>query len=346
MNPLDIGSRQIGPGHPCFVIAEAGVNHNGNIALGRQLIEAAADAGADAIKFQTFKAERLATPGTRKADYQIRETGAKESQFEMLQKLELSMDAHLELLAHARGRGIEFLSTPFDDESADFLEELGVALFKVSSGDLTNHPFLAHLATKGRPIILSTGMSTLAEVAAAVAALPGASIALLQCVSNYPANPADTNLRAMRTMETRFNVPVGYSDHTLGNEVSLAAVSLGACIIEKHLTLDRTLPGPDHRASAEPAEFAALVRGIRIVESALGDGLKVPAPDEAPIAELARKSLAAALDIAAGTILSPGMIAAMRPGTGLPPTLHGQVVGKKARQPIPAGTLFTLEMLE
>jgi N-acetylneuraminate synthase len=346
MTSLEIGSRLVGPGHSCFVIAEAGVNHNGDISLAKQLIDAAADVGADAIKFQTFKAERLACPKADKAEYQIRETGAGESQVEMLRKLELSPEAHLNLLAHARSRSIEFLSTPFDEQSADFLEQLGVVLFKVSSGDLTNHPFLFHLATKGRPLILSTGMATLSEVETAIASLPQVPLALLQCVSNYPANPADSNLRAMRTMEKRFDVPVGYSDHTLGNEVSLAAVSLGACIIEKHLTLDRTLPGPDHRASASPDEFAALVRGIRIVETALGDGVKVPAPDEKPIAKLARKSLAAACDIAAGTILSTSVIAALRPGTGLPPSLRDRVVGKKARESIPAGTLLSMEMFE
>lgn len=347
-NMLDVAGRRIGPGHPCFVIAEAGVNHNGSLDLARQLIDAAAEAGADAVKFQTFQTEQLVTADAPKADYQQQATGAGESQFAMLKRLELGEAAHRELMAHAAARGLIFLSTPFDEPSADLLETLNLAAFKIPSGELTNLPFLAHLGRKGRPIILSTGMSTLAEVEAAVLALGGAAgnaLALLHCVSCYPTAPADVNLRAMETMRAKFGVPVGFSDHTLGSEIALAAVALGACITEKHLTLDRTLPGPDHAASLEPAEFAALMRGIRNVEAALGHGRKEPAPSEANTAAVARKSLVAARDLAAGEVLDAAAISIKRPGTGLAPARRSELLGRKTRVAIPAGALLTTEML-
>ena len=343
---FQIGPRRIGEGEPCFVIAEAGVNHNGDLALARQLIDAAAEAAADAIKFQTFRADRLVSVSAPKAEYQITATGAAESQHAMLRRLELDEAAHRDLQQHAADRGIVFLSTPFDEASANLLAALRIPAFKVSSGELTNLPFLAHLARHRMPIILSTGMATLDEVRAAVAALGDVPLALLQCVSNYPADPADTNLRAMLTMRAEFRVTVGYSDHTLGNEIAFAAVALGASIVEKHLTLDRTLPGPDHAASSEPAEFAALVRGIRRIESALGDGIKRPAANEANVASVARRSLVAARDIAPGEILSPAEIAALRPAGGLPPSAQSKLLGRRARAAIPAGTMFTLEMIE
>jgi N,N'-diacetyllegionaminate synthase len=344
--PLHLGSRRIGDGAPCFVIAEAGVNHNGDISLAHDLIRAAADAGADAVKFQTFRTDRLVTAHAPKAEYQEAATDPGESQRDMLRRLELDEAAHADLQEHAAERRLIFLSTPFDEASADLLAALHVPAFKVSSGELTNLPFLAHLARHRLPIILSTGMATLDEVRAAVASVGEVPLALLQCVSNYPAKPADTNLRAMQTMRAVFGVPVGYSDHTLGNEISYAAVALGACVIEKHLTLDRNLPGPDHAASSEPAEFAALVRGIRAVESALGDGLKRPAASEANVAAVARRSLVAARDIAAGEILGAAEIQALRPAGGLPPSAQDQLLGRRARAPIPAGTTFTLEMVE
>ncbi len=343
---FQIGPRRVGEGEPCFVIAEAGVNHNGDLALARQLIAAAAEAGADAIKFQTFRADRLVSATAPKADYQKAATGAAESQHAMLRRLELDEAAHRTLRQYAADRGIVFLSTPFDEASADFLAALRLPAFKVSSGELTNLPFLAHLAQHRMPIILSTGMTTLDEVRAAVAAIGDVPLALLQCVSNYPAQAADTNLRAMQTMRAEFGVTVGYSDHTLGNEVAFAAVALGASIVEKHLTLDRTLPGPDHAASSEAAEFAALVRGIRSIESALGDGIKRPAASEANVASVARRSLVAARDIAPGEILSPAEIDALRPAGGLPPSAQTKLLGRRTRTAIPAGTMFTLEMLE
>jgi len=345
---VEIAGRKIGVNRPCFIIAEAGVNHNGDLRTAMELIGAASQAGADAVKFQTFAADRLVTREAPKAEYQKQTTSAAESQYEMLRRLELSAEAHRELMDYCREKGVLFLSTPFDEESADLLEELGVAAYKVSSGDITNLTLLAHLARKNRPMIISTGMANLSEVESAVLAVQNAGnheFVLLHCVSSYPANPADANLRAMHTMRKAFNVPVGYSDHTSGIEVALAAVALGACVIEKHLTLNTSLPGPDHQASLEPNEFARMVKGVRIIEAALGTGRKEPTFSEANTSAVARKSLVAARDITAGTELTEEMIAIMRPGTGLPPAMRPELLGRVARTDIPAGTLLGLEML-
>lgn len=348
MTTVTIGGRLVGDGQPCLVIAEAGVNHNGDAALAHQLIDAAAKAGADAVKFQTFSADRLVTRSAPKADYQRETTGAAESQHEMLRKLELSPALHAELFEHCRQAGIMFLSTPFDAASADLLDGLGVPAFKVSSGELTNVPLLRHLAAKGRPIIMSTGMANLREVQAAVGTLKGAGatqIALLHCVSEYPARPVHVNLRAMATMAAATALPIGYSDHTTGIEVSLAAAALGAAIVEKHLTMGCDLPGPDHRCSAEPDELARLVRGIRVVEAALGHGRKEPAPGELAIARVARRSLVASQPLGAGTILTADLIAVMRPGTGLPPDRLPELLGRRLKVAVDAGTLLTMELL-
>lgn len=345
---IDIADRKVGSGQPCFIVAEAGVNHNGSLETAHRLVDVAVEAGADAVKFQTFKAERVVTLDAPKADYQLQTTGSDESQFAMLRRLELSPEAHRKLMDQCRQQGILFMSTPFDEESADFLADLGVTVFKIPSGEITNLPFLAHVARKGRPMIISTGMSNLGEVETAVRTIEEAGnqdLVLLHCVSNYPADPADVNLRAMHTMATAFNVPVGYSDHTPGIEVAIAAVALGACVIEKHFTLDCMLPGPDHRASLEPNGLAALVRGIRIVEAALGHGRKEPAASEANTAAITRKSLVAARDIPAGTTLTAELIAIKRPGAGLPPAMRPYLIGRTVRMTIPAGALLTLEML-
>ena len=344
---VEISGRRVGPGEPCFIIGEAGVNHNGSVELARKLVEVAAESGTDAVKFQSFKSDKLVTATAPKAAYQAEQSNQDESQFEMLRKLELSVDAQRELQELCRQRQILFLSTPFEEESADFLDQLGIGAFKIPSGEVTNLPFLAHVGRKKKPIILSTGMSTLAEVAAAVHTIRetgNAQIVLLQCTSNYPADPADANLRAMNVMAQEFNVPVGYSDHTTGHEVALAAVALGACAIEKHFTLDHTLPGPDHKISLEPKELREFVRAVRTVESALGTGEKKPAGSEADIAAVARKSLVSACDIPANSIITLEMIAARRPGTGLSPALHDQLVGRKTRVSIPADTVLTLDM--
>lgn len=327
---IDIGRRKIGPGQPCFIIAEAGVNHNGDLDLARRLVRAAARAGADAVKFQTFQAEQLVSVDAPKAKYQLATTDAEESQLAMLKRLELSPDAHAELKSLSERLGICFLSSPFDETSADYLEELGVAAFKVPSGEIVNLPYLRHLAHKGKPLIVSTGMATMDEVSSAVEAIRQSGnppVVLLHCVSDYPADPAEANLRAMVTLGNTFHLPVGYSDHVPGNEVALAAVAMGACVVEKHFTLDRALPGPDHTASVEPDELAALVRGIRTVESALGDGVKRPSASEISTAEAARKSIVAARDLPAGTVLSADMLTFKRPGTGLPPIRLSELLG-------------------
>jgi N-acetylneuraminate synthase len=336
----------VGSGHPVFVIGEAGVNHNGDLDLAHDLVEVAARAGADAVKFQTFKAERTVTPDAPKAEYQKQTTEAAESHYEMLRRLELSPESHRDLMAHCRKKGILFISTPFDEASADLLDSLDVPAFKVGSGEITNWPFLEYIARKGKPVILSTGMSYLSEVDEAVRVIRRAGcdqLILLHCVSNYPANPAHVNLRAMQTLAKAFQVPVGYSDHTLGIEIALAAVALGACAVEKHFTLDRNLPGPDHRASLEPEELQALVAGIRTVEQALGCGEKVPAPCEAENRLIARRSLTAALDIPAGTMLGRQLLVAKRPGTGLSPALLPLILGRKLRRDLAANELIRLE---
>jgi N,N'-diacetyllegionaminate synthase len=344
MTTISFAGHTIGDGRPCFVVAEAGVNHNGDLALAHRLIDIAADARADAVKFQTFKAARLASAHAEKADYQRRGT-SEGSQLEMLQALELSESAHRELKAHAEERGILFLSTPFDEEAADFLEGLGVALFKIPSGELTNLSFLAHVAKKGRPMLVSTGMATMREVAEAVDVIAPVPSVLLHCVSRYPAPSEDVNLRAMHTMATAFGLPVGYSDHTLGIEVAIAAVARGAVVIEKHFTSDRALAGPDHAASLEPHELSELIRSIRSVEQALGDGRKRPTAGEAAIARVARKSLVYARALSKGHRLMPGDVVLRRPGTGLPPGAKESVVGRMLARDVDEGDLVALEGL-
>ena len=346
---IKIARRKISHRHPCFVIAEAGVNHNGDVELAKRLVDVATEAGADAVKFQTFKAERVVSATAPKAEYQLQTTDAAESQLDMLRRLELSPEAHRELQAYCQERGVLFMSTPFDEESADLLDELGVPVFKIGSGEITNCPFLEYVARKGKPIILSTGMSYLSEVDEAVRVIHDAGcdqLVLLHCVSNYPADPADANLRAMQTMATAFQVPVGFSDHTPGIEVALAAVALGACVIEKHFTLDKDLPGPDHRASLEPHGLQALVTGIRTVELALGSGAKRPAQSEADNRLIVRRSLAAAFDIPEGAVLRSDMLRALRPASGISPALVEHVVGRRVRRSLMSGQLITWSDLE
>ena len=349
MQQVHIGDKLIGDGLPVFVIAEIGVNHNGDLSMARSLVDVAVSAGADAVKFQTFQADRVVTAEAVKAEYQLQTTSRAESQLDMLRRLELSTEAHRELQAYCAERNIVFLSTPFDETAADFLNELDVPAFKISSGDLTNSPLLQHIALKGKPVILSTGMSTIEEVIEAISVLRNSgceNVILLHCVSNYPADPAEVNLRAMQTMRTAFDVPVGFSDHTEGVEVALAAVALGACVVEKHFTLDRSLPGPDHRASLEPAGLRTLIQGIRKVEKALGNGKKLPTTSELDTAKMARRSLVAARDISAGSILKREMILLKRPGTGLPPTMLESVLGRRIRMNIVGGSLLNLDMFD
>lgn len=347
MKVIEIDGRPIGPGHPCFIIAEAGVNHNGQVELAERLVDIAADARADAVKFQTFKADHVVSASAPKAEYQLQMTDAAESQLDMLRRLELSREAHQELLAHCQNRGVLFLSTPFDEASVELLDELGVPAFKIGSGEITNWPLLEYVARKGKPVILSTGMCYLSEVDEAVRVMRsvgGSQLVLLHCVSNYPADPAEMNLRAIPAMAQAFQLPVGLSDHTLGIEISVAAVALGACVIEKHLTIDREQAGPDHRASLEGGEFSAMVQAIRKVETALGDGLKVPATSEREVAVLARRYLVAAEDIPAGSVLTSRQIAIRRTGSGLPPALLPYVLGRVLGQDVAAGTALRLDM--
>lgn len=346
MEAVEIAGRKIGREYAPFLIAEAGVNHNGNIDMALALVDAAAQSGADAVKFQTFSADRLVTKQAPKAKYQLETTNEQESQYQMLKNLELSESDHRLLLARCQQKGVLFLSSPFDETSADLLESLNVPAYKIPSGEITNHPYLAHVARKGRPIILSTGMSGLGEVEAAVeaiAAAGGPPLVLLHCVSQYPAPPEELNLRAMHTLEAAFDVPVGFSDHTEGIEMALVAVALGAAVIEKHFTLDRSLPGPDHRASLEPDELCRLADGMKRVKIALGDGRKLPTTSERNTAEVARKSLVAACDIPTGTVLTSDFVAVRRPGTGLPPALREQLIGRRTARDLTAGQLFTWE---
>jgi N,N'-diacetyllegionaminate synthase len=327
-----VANREIGSAAVCFVIAEAGVNHNGDIALAHQLIDAAAEAGADAIKFQTFDAASLASPRALKADYQMRATRPEESQLEMLRGLELPRAAYPKLIAHAEEKNLIFLSSPFDESSADYLEQLDLPAFKIASGGITNLSFLNHIARKARPMLVSTGMSQLEEVARAVDEIEqhgNPPVVLLHCVSCYPALAEDCNLLAMQTLRMRFGVPVGWSDHTLENSIAVAAVALGASVLEKHLTLGKNMQGPDHRMSLNPGEFKSLMISVREVERALGDGIKRPSLREHNTAIAARKSLCAARDLLPGEILRQQDLEARRPGDGISPARRDELIGRK-----------------
>jgi N-acetylneuraminate synthase/N,N'-diacetyllegionaminate synthase len=347
-HPFVLGERRIGPGAPIFIVAEAGVNHNGDPALAHRLVDTAAECGADAVKFQTFRVDLLVSRDAPKAGYQVETTGSRESQRDMLARLELGVEVLAALRDRATKRGLIFFSTPFDEQSADVLETLGVPLFKVPSGEITNLPLLRHLAAKGLPIILSTGMSSVEEVEQAVATMRAAGdppLAVLHCLSAYPAPTAEVNLRAMDALATRCGCPVGFSDHTLGIEISIAAAARGACIIEKHLTLDKTLPGPDHRASLDGAEFAVMVRAIRVVETALGDGLKRAMPSELDTRRVARKSMVAARPLRAGALLTTADVVIKRPGTGVSPAELDRAIGRRLVRDVAADEVIGWEAL-
>ena len=321
--------------HQTLIIAEAGVNHNGDINLAKRLIDTAAAAGADFIKFQTFNTDRLVTRSALKADYQSKVTDMAESQHEMLRRLELAEDMHHELIAHCARRNIRFFSTGFDMQSVDLLVSLGQDIFKIPSGEITNLPYLRHTGRLGKAVILSTGMATMDEIEAAIEVLnkagtPRTSITVLHCTTEYPAPMSDVNLRAMQSIRNAFGVAVGYSDHTLGIEVAIAAVAMGATVIEKHFTLDRKLPGPDHQSSLEPAELTAMVTAIRNVEVALGDGIKRVTSSEVKNKLVARKSLVASRLIKTGEKFTSKNITPKRPGTGISPMRWDEIVGKTA----------------
>ena len=318
-----------------LIIAEAGVNHNGSLKTAKQLVDVAAEAGADLVKFQTFSADRLVTISASKADYQNKTTDTSHSQHEIIQKLELSRGMHEELIAYCRKCDIEFFSTGFDTKSINMLVELGLGKFKIPSGEITNFPYLIHVGAFGKPVILSTGMANLGEIEAAITVLENAGtarqqITVLHCNTEYPTPMQDVNLRAMLAIREAFGVEVGYSDHTLGIEVPIAAVALGASVIEKHFTLDRNQSGPDHRASLEPEELKAMVSAIRNIEQAFGDGIKHLSSSEAKNAPIARKSIVASCEIRAGDCFSRDNLTVKRPGTGISPMRWEEVLGRIA----------------
>lgn len=347
-NTIKIGDKFIGPNQPVFIIAEAGVNHNHRLDLALKLVDTAADAGANAVKFQTFKAEQVVTETGVMAEYQKKNIGKTESQLDMLRKLEFSESWYPKVIAHCKKRGIIFLSTPHGSfDSIDLLQKLGVSAFKFGSGDLTTLPILEYAAKFNKPIILGTGMATMSEVKEAIRVMKKAGnskIIMLHCTTNYPCPPEEVHLRAMRTMMNELEVLVGYSDHTIGSQVPVMAVTLGACVIEKHLTLDNDMPGPDHKASANPAVFQKMVNEIRRIETIMGSPVKKPLPDEVKLRSIVRRSIVATKDIKRGEKFSRDNIDLKRPGTGLSSRYFSKIIGKKAKADIKKDSLLTREL--
>lgn len=347
---MHLNHKTIAMGQPTFIVGEIGVNHNGDMGLAKELIDVAVEAQVDAVKFQTLNAAKYISTYAPKATYQLQTTDQKESQVDMVRRYELSRDQHIELMAYCNDVGISFFSTPFDFTGVDLLYDLGVDVYKVPSGEINNFPLLEYIAAKGRPIILSTGMSFLSEVEQAIRLIQETGeidLVLLHCVSNYPASPADANLRSMQTMYQAFGgIPVGYSDHTPGIEIAVAAVALGACMIEKHYTLDRDLEGPDHQASLEPDELKTMVQAIRNVELSLGDGVKQPKTSEKNTRDVARKSLVAAYPIKKGTVLTRDCFEMKRPGTGIAPSELPYVLGRRLQRDLCEDEPLSWEMLQ
>lgn len=349
METIEISSRIIGEGQPVFIIAEAGVNHNGDVRLALDLVRQAKQCGADCVKFQTFKAEEVVTEKAPKADYQLRVTDPEESQLEMLKKLELSENSYHEIIALCKKLDIVFLSTPYAFGDADFLSRLGVEAFKIASGQVVELFFLDYVAKLGKPIFVSTGMCTLNEVQEGLDIIRktgNGRVVIFQCTTNYPSRIGDANLKAMITMKNDLNTLVGYSDHTEGIHAVLASVALGAVVVEKHFTLNRDLPGPDHSSSLEPTEFTQMVQGIRKVEEALGSPVKKPTTSEMKNIVGMRRSIVALKPIPAGTTISREFLAFKRPATGLEPKKLEKILGKKAKKNIPADTPFTHDVIE
>lgn len=348
MQRVKIADRFIGDGCPVFIVAEAGSNHNGDLKMAMSLIDVAVSASADAVKFQIFKAESLCSSTGPKSRYQQDNTCPGQSYQELLKGLQLDRESFYELKAYAESKGIIFFATPFDDESVDFLVELGVPAFKVGSGDTDNLPLISREAKNNLPMIISTGMSTLSEIEDAIMAVKNAGnndIILMHATSAYPASYEDVNLRAIGMIREAFGLPVGYSDHTISQSSCIAAVALGAVMIEKHITLDRNLPGPDHFMSCPPDEFKELVRSIREVELALGKPLKRALPSEMDIKNTARKSITAKTDIPAGAVIEPGMLCMKRPGTGISSKYIAFIVGRTTKVSIPEDSIILPEML-
>jgi N,N'-diacetyllegionaminate synthase len=330
-----------------LIIAEAGVNHNGSLETAKQLVDVASESGADMVKFQTFSADRQVTISANKAEYQNQTTDASESQHAMIRKLELSREMHEDIIAYCKQSNIEFFSTGFDTQSIDMLIDLGLEQLKIPSGEITNLPYLRHIGKFGKPVILSTGMAILGEIEAALEVLetsgtPRSQITVLHCNTEYPTPMEDVNLRAMLAIRDAFGVKIGYSDHTLGTEVSVAAVAMGATVIEKHFTLDRNLPGPDHKASLEPEELKEMVQAIRNIEKAMGDGIKRPSTSEMKNIPIARKSIVAANPIKAGESFTNKNLTVKRPGIGISPMRWDEVIGRSAIRDFEADELIGL----
>lgn len=330
-----------------FIIAEAGVNHNGKIKIAKKLVDAAKEFKSDAIKFQTFKTEELLIEDAEKADYQ-KENSQEKTQYEMLKNLELSSDEFQEIANYTLKKDLIFLSSPFDKESTNLLNDLGIPLFKIASGEITNFPLLKHIAKKGKPVILSTGMSTLGEIDEAINLIEkyNPQITLMHCVTSYPAKIEDTNLNVIKTLKSAFKKPVGFSDHSIGIEIPIAAVALGSSVIEKHFTLDKNLSGPDHKASLEPHEFAKMVNSIRNVEKGLGNGIKKPTAAENKIKEVARRSIVAKIDIPINTTLTEDMLAIKRPGSGIEPKYYNYLIGKQTNTEIKMNNILKWNQLK
>jgi N,N'-diacetyllegionaminate synthase len=346
MKQLRINNRVVKDGAPAFIVAEAGVNHNGSVERAKQLIEAAKEAGADSIKFQAFKADQIVTKYAERPEYQ-RETDKSAFQYDLLKKLELAPGEFKELFLHAKANKISFLCSVFDKDSVDFLDELGIPAFKIASGEITNFPLLKYIAQKRKPIILSTGMSTFDEIREALDVIinNGAhEIVLLYCVTSYPAKIESVNLRIIRVLKSRFGFPIGFSDHTSSTIIPVAAVALGAVLIEKHLTLDKKLSGPDHRASMSPNEFKEMVNSVRVVEKVLGDSIQ-RLPEEETIKKLVRRSIVARIPIQKGTVILEEMLDLKRPGVGISSKFMDKVVGKTAKANIEYDELITFDKL-
>lgn len=350
MNPsrtITISGKEISRNSPCFIIAEAGVNHNGSLSLAKKLIDAAKYAGVDAVKFQTYKTEDIVNKSAEQAEYQKRNTGKVESQFDMLKRLELSYDNFRELKKYCDKKNIIFMTTAHTESALDFVDEI-VPAFKVGSGDLNNYPFLERIAKKGKPMIISTGMSRLEEITEAVRIITryNKDLIVLHCTTQYPTPKEQANLKAMATLEKELGCLIGYSDHTEGIEIPLYAASLGAVVIEKHFTLDRKMEGPDHKASLEPEELKGMVEKIRmglrydIPREYLGSGVKKPTKEEIEVAKIARKSIVARTYIPEGTVITDAYITIKRPGDGIDPKFYSEIIGKKAKRDITADSLL------
>lgn len=346
---IRIGNKKIGEDNPCFIIAEAGVNHNGDVRLAKRMIDSACVAGADAVKFQTFHSDSVVLPSGLKAEYQKKNMPIEESQLDMIRKFEISDNGFRSLARYAEKKKIIFLSTPFDNASVDLLNEVNVPAFKISSGEITNIPLLKYIAQKSKPVIISTGMAGLGEIEKAISIFNKKGrkrVILLHCVTCYPAQYRDLNLCVIATLKTAFRVPVGFSDHSPGTIASIAAVAMGSVIIEKHFTLDKRLPGPDHAASLSADELKDLVRAIRITESARGDGIKRISNEERKIMQVARRSLVTTCTIPKGCSITADMIACKRPGTGLSPGYRSIIIGKKTKKKISKDTIISWDMIE